>query len=297
MSTTEVTETPQEPQHAEQAPTANLAAALAAAQGAFPPILRTRTVKVQTKTGGSYTFSYAPLDTVLDAVRAALAENGLAITQLLGGDEHGPTLRTLLLHESGEQLAAEVPVGASGESPQAFGSAMTYMRRYSLVAMLGIASEEDDDGNAAEGNTVKEAQPAARTQAQPAGQPRTADGADTKGRVGAASPAQIKLAGAKLLALSDAGAIVDPDTSEPFSLPGIVEMTVRHYNTLREIPPEQRKEADRNVIVGKGAIAMKAPSESDKWLEETLGQLTGGMTGEISNLIDRLKAQETAAAA
>ena len=130
-----------------------LAAALAKAQAAYPAIERTREVRVTTRTGGNYTFKYAPLDTILAAVRAPLSTNGLAITQLLDG----PDLVTVLLHESGATLTARSPLPHhDGDTIQQYGSAITYLRRYALQAMLGIASEEDDDGNAAAGNRAAE---------------------------------------------------------------------------------------------------------------------------------------------
>lgn len=129
-----------------------LAAALAKAQSSFPAIARDKTVTVQTRTGGSYTFKYAPLDSILAAVRAPLADNGLAISQLLDGHD----LVTMLLHKDGATLTGRVPLPRSdGDTVQALGSAITYLRRYSLQAMLGIAAEEDDDGNRASGNRVQ----------------------------------------------------------------------------------------------------------------------------------------------
>jgi len=61
-----------------------LAKALVAAQAEFPPIERSKDVRVQTKTGGSYSFSYAPLDAILNSVRPVLTKHGLAVSQLLG---------------------------------------------------------------------------------------------------------------------------------------------------------------------------------------------------------------------
>lgn len=128
-----------------------LAAALAKAQSSFPAIPRDKEVTVQTKTGGSYKFKYAPLDSILTAVRAPLADNGLAIVQLLDDGE----LVTMLLHSDGARLSGRVALPNVGENVQALGSAITYLRRYSLQAMLGIAAEEDDDVNRAAGNTIK----------------------------------------------------------------------------------------------------------------------------------------------
>lgn len=135
-----------------------LAAALAKAQAEFPTIPRDKEVTVQTTKGGTYKFKYAPLDTIIAAVRGPLSANGLAVTQLLDGGD----LVTMLLHDSGASLAGRV-VLPTGEAIQQFGSAVTYLRRYALQAMLGIAAEEDDDGNAAAGN---KATPSRRTAAE-----------------------------------------------------------------------------------------------------------------------------------
>ncbi len=133
-----------------------LAKALAKAQSEFPPIERSKEVSVQTKTGGRYSFSYAPLDAILHSVSATLTANGLAVSQLLANVDGKPALRTVLLHASGDKLEDVCPLPTNGStSPQEFGSLVTYMRRYALVALLGIATEEDDDGNAAQGNKVE----------------------------------------------------------------------------------------------------------------------------------------------
>lgn len=126
-----------------------LALALAKAQAAFPSITRSREVTVTTKAGGSYSFKYAPLDSIFAAIRKPLADNDLAVTQLLDGS----SLTTLLLHGSGAVLTSRVPI-VSGSGIQEFGSAITYLRRYALQAILGIAADDDDDGNAAAGNRV-----------------------------------------------------------------------------------------------------------------------------------------------
>lgn len=127
-----------------------LAAALAKAQGSFAPVKRDKTVTVKTKTGGSYSFSYAPLDTILEAVRQPLADNGLVVVQLLDDDD----LVTSLLHESGAVLSGRVSLPRTDDI-QGFGSAITYLRRYAIQALLGIAAEDDDDGNRAAGNVAQ----------------------------------------------------------------------------------------------------------------------------------------------
>ena len=133
----------------------DLAKALAKAQAEFPAIGRSKEVRVQTKTGGSYTFAYEPLDAILNTVRPVLAANGLAFSQLLGHVGGAPALKTMLMHEGGEVIQDSCPLPSNGSlTAQEFGSLVTYFRRYALVAVLGIATEEDDDGNHASGNQV-----------------------------------------------------------------------------------------------------------------------------------------------
>lgn len=136
-----------------------LAAALAKAQAAFPAIQRDKEVVVQKKAGGQYTFKYAPLDTILAATRKPLSDNGLALVQLLDDGE----LVTMLLHSSGARLSGRVALPTEVDI-QGLGSAITYLRRYSLQAILGIAAEEDDDGNRASGNTTTAPPPKGETE-------------------------------------------------------------------------------------------------------------------------------------
>jgi len=123
--------------------------ALAKAQGAFPAIPRSKTVSTK-----AYKYSYASLDQILGKCRKALAENGLSIVQLLESNGSGPQLRTELRHAGGAVVGSSYPFVAP-DSPQALGSLLTYLRRYAITALLGIATEEDDDGQAAEGAKPK----------------------------------------------------------------------------------------------------------------------------------------------
>ena len=92
---------------------------------------------------------YADLGNVMDACLPALNEAGIALIQPTGEDEHGRYVETILIHgESGEQLTCRVPLIVSKNDMQGYGSAVTYARRYGLMAMAGIAPE-DDDGHAA----------------------------------------------------------------------------------------------------------------------------------------------------
>jgi len=106
-----------------------------------------------------YNSRYAELAAVIDACRAALAENGLSVIQYTEGDR----LYTMLLHTSGEWIRGYIDLRpmrqVSGKGweeshdPQSYGSCITYARRYTLAAMVGVATE-DDDGNAASGRTT-----------------------------------------------------------------------------------------------------------------------------------------------
>jgi hypothetical protein len=119
---------------------AKLAVALGKAQSKFKPLNKSKTAKVKMKSGGEYSYKYADLSDLIDAVRDALLENELAFTQLIQGEN----IETILYHSSGEKLTSTMFIGSS-DTPQGLGSLITYARRYALGPMLGIAAEEDDD--------------------------------------------------------------------------------------------------------------------------------------------------------
>lgn len=118
-----------------------LNAALAAAQGEFPPIARDRTVNT-----GSYSYQYATLPTILAAIRPVMLKHGLAIVQRLEAPGGTPSLRTELRHAAGGVLASSFPLPFVPEDEKQLGRLITYLRRYALSAMLGIAPDEDTDG-------------------------------------------------------------------------------------------------------------------------------------------------------
>ena len=151
----------------------NLMNALAAAQGEFPEIERNRTVKVVPRSGGAgYSFKYATFSAILTAVRKPLSKNGLAFTQVISHDSVGGFyVLTTSLHHGNEYISSKVPLIAEGGSNQQFGSALTYMKRYAFAAILGIAADEDDDGNTADGNTITELQEKPKAPKPPAADP------------------------------------------------------------------------------------------------------------------------------
>lgn len=99
---------------------------------------------------------YADIASVWEACREALSKNELAVVQQpMITNGRGNILVTTLVHKSGQWMRSYTPVLQKDDTAQAFGSGITYARRYSLSAMLGIAPEEDDDGNAASGREHK----------------------------------------------------------------------------------------------------------------------------------------------
>lgn len=93
---------------------------------------------------------YVAIDDLLGAVRPVLNSHGLSIMQVAGGDGSNITITTILMHESGEYIEYEpLTLKAVKTDPQGAGSAITYGRRYSLSAILGVAWDDDDDGNGA----------------------------------------------------------------------------------------------------------------------------------------------------
>ena len=124
-----------------------LAAALSKAQTSFTPA-------VKDAANPFYKSKYLTLAGALDAVRSALGANGLALVQAVDATGDKLTLNTTLLHSSGEWIGSTYPINPVKNDPQGIGSAVSYGRRYSLMALLGIAAE-DDDGEAAHGRTAK----------------------------------------------------------------------------------------------------------------------------------------------
>lgn len=98
-----------------------------------------------------YKSKYAPLQDVLNTVRPLLSKHGLSIVQSPSGDGERISIHTMLIHESGEWIEFDpLVLKAEKITPQGAGSAITYGRRYSLSAVLGISSEDDDDANSLE---------------------------------------------------------------------------------------------------------------------------------------------------
>jgi hypothetical protein len=93
---------------------------------------------------------FATLAAVRNAVIPVLAKHGIAVSQDLTTEGGGISCCTLLLHSSGQSLSfGPLSLPASKADAQGFGSAATYARRYSLMAVAGVVGDDDDDGNKA----------------------------------------------------------------------------------------------------------------------------------------------------
>ncbi|HUV46275.1 MAG TPA: ERF family protein [Dehalococcoidia bacterium] len=93
---------------------------------------------------------YADLLSIWDACREALTSNGLSIAQIADTDLEGKAvLETILMHTSGEWIMGRLPLSTTKTDPQGQGSAITYARRYSLSAIIGLCTEPDDDAEGA----------------------------------------------------------------------------------------------------------------------------------------------------
>ena len=154
---------------------AALAAALAKAQGQM---------KAAAKDSKNPHFGskYADFASIVDAIRGPLSANGLAFIQRVSTTDGVATVTTRLMHSSGEWIQDKCSFPVAQKTPQGYGSAITYAKRYALSALVGVAADEDDDGNAASGRQEPQRAPKtekreARADEAPA---KTADDAHKK---------------------------------------------------------------------------------------------------------------------
>ncbi len=129
-----------------------IASALVKAQREFGPALKS-------STNPHFRSKYADLSACIEAVIDSLNNNGIYLMQLTDECEGGVKVSTVFIHESGEQMSGgSLFMPATKHDAQGFGSALSYARRYSLMAACGIAPE-DDDGNQATKTAPQQAVP------------------------------------------------------------------------------------------------------------------------------------------
>jgi len=131
---------------------AELYAALAKAQGEIQAAEANKEAEIRKKDDYSvvlYTFKYADLAACLEVIRKPLSDNELALIQIPSlGENNEVHMRTVLGHRSGQTISCEMTMVPEKSGPQAIGTCMSYLRRYSLCAMLGVAQFDDDAASA-----------------------------------------------------------------------------------------------------------------------------------------------------
>ena len=143
----------------------NIYAALAAFQAELPKVAKTKTANVPTKSGGSYSYTYADLVSVTEAALPLLTKNGLAFITTPRQTDRGYELVGILTHTTGEKIEGALPI--TGNAAQEIGSSLTYGRRYLLGCMTGLVTDDDDDGSiATEAHRRREQEQREATQAR-----------------------------------------------------------------------------------------------------------------------------------
>lgn len=117
-----------------------LFAAMSAVQNDLKPV---------PKRGKSHHGPYATLDDILDGVGKAYNKAGFSVLQLPRFEQNTVHMTTVIGFKNGSTVRSTMSMPCDGSNPQKIGSVMTYLRRYMLASMLGIASETDDDANSA----------------------------------------------------------------------------------------------------------------------------------------------------
>lgn len=172
-----------------------LASALSAAQAEFTAVPRD-------SVNPFFRSKYASLATVIKSASPILTKHGLAVTQLIGMAEGGDTLTTWLLHKSGQFICETMRLHLTKMDAQGQGSATTYARRYSYMAVLGLVADEDDDGAGASNRRASTPVPTPR--AEPANGTERVASAKQRGLINAraadAGLTPTEVAGALLLA-------------------------------------------------------------------------------------------------
>ena len=225
--------------------TDQLAAALAAFQSGVADPEKTRTATVQPKDQSKppFSYGYADLATILEAVRPLLGRHKLAVVQDLESDERAVGVRTHIIHESGQQLVCGPFRLPCGGEPKLWGAAATYARRFALLAALGIAVAGDDNEAAA------------------------ARGA-TRGRPQQATSRQL----AKISAECERGGVGDAEIAEVlkrrYGVETASELTVQQASDLIDrliaVADERRQAAPAGVDPETGEVRRAAPPEDEE---------------------------------
>ena len=153
-------------------PVSDPQAAMYAAIVAFQKEVQPATKDAVGQVGQNRNYTYADLNAVWEAARDPLTNNGLAVVQMVGPYLDGKQfLKTILVHKDGGSIEWDGSIPCAQSTAQGAGSAITYLRRYSLCATLGLITEEDDDGVEASRPEPRREQPKQERRPEPE-QPR-----------------------------------------------------------------------------------------------------------------------------
>jgi hypothetical protein len=112
---------------------------------------------VKADTNPHFKSKYAKLDNILDTIKPHLKAHGLVVLQSIDTHDRKIECATTVFHTSGQWIESKAAVEADKGTPQGFGSAITYVRRYGIAAALGIGLMDDDDANDAEEQSAQAA--------------------------------------------------------------------------------------------------------------------------------------------
>ena len=150
-----------------------ISSAMVKAQKEFGPALKTNT-------NPAFRSKYADLSACVEAVIDALNNNDIFLMQLTHECTDGVIVETIFIHSSGEQMSSgKLHVPATKHDAQGYGSALTYARRYSLMAACGIAPEDDDGNNASKPKPTAQARPVAKQEPVKQSAPVKVEGKDS----------------------------------------------------------------------------------------------------------------------
>lgn len=121
-----------------------LAFALSKFQGSLGSVIKNKTATIPTKSGGKYSYTYADISAICDAIKDPLMQNELAISQnffIQGNEAH---IITVLMHSSGQWIKSSLPLNVSSDMKEMAGS-ITYLRRYCISSILCISTDDDNE--------------------------------------------------------------------------------------------------------------------------------------------------------
>jgi len=125
-------------------------------QGSIKTIKHDKFVDFPRKSGGRIKFSYTTLQKIFEAIKEPMIQSNFAIVQIINTNEDGLfTLKTRLIHSSGEEINSDIVLYNKNLNPQEDGKLFTYYKRYAISAILGIATDDDVDDDNPEDNDVK----------------------------------------------------------------------------------------------------------------------------------------------